>query len=327
MACRPVDARIGRMSSSFTRPGAVDLSALAAKAKKSAEAATRAPGGAVGGGAGAAVVIDVSEADFQAKVIDQSMTVPVVVDFWADWCQPCKTLSPILAKVATEYAGRFLVAKVDIEANQQLAAAAGVQSIPLVIAVVRGQVVPMFNGALPEAQVRQVIDELLKVAAENGVTGRLDLAPEGEVGEEEPAEPAADPRYEAAETALAEGDFATARAEFQKLLAAAPGDAVARQGVVNADVLERSLGADEPTLQAKAAADPGDVDTAIALADVEITGGQTGAAFRRLIACVQATSGPERERARTHLVELFDLVGPADPDVTTARRQLASALF
>ena len=320
------------MSSSFTRPGAVDLSALAAKAKKAADAAPGAPGRPAAPGAGSgttgSTVIDVTEADFQAKVIDQSMTVPVVVDFWADWCEPCKQLSPILAKLATEYAGRFLVAKVDIEANQQLAAAAGVQSIPLVIAIVRGQVVPMFNGALPEAQVRRVIDELLRVASENGVTGSLDLGPdEGDAVEEEPAEPEADPKYEAAETALAEGDFAAARTEYQRLLAAAPADAVARQGMVNADVLERSIGADEPALRRKAAADPGDVDTAIALADVEITGGQTDAAFHRLIACVQATSGAERERARTHLVELFDLVGPADPQVIAARRQLAAALF
>jgi putative thioredoxin len=126
---------------------------------------------------------------------------------------------------------------------------------------------------------------------------------------------------------MAEGDFATARSEFQKLLSAAPADAVARQGLVNVDVLERSLAADEPALREKAAADPGDVDTAVALADVEITGGQTGAAFRRLITCIQVTSGPDRERARTHLVELFDLVGPADPEVVAARRQLASALF
>jgi putative thioredoxin len=252
----------------------------------------------------------------------------VVVDFWADWCEPCKKLSPILAKVATDYAGRFLVAKVDIEANQQLAAAAGVQSIPLVIAVVRGQVVPMFNGALPEAQVRQVIEELLRVAAENGVSGRLDLgAAEAGAVEEEQAEPAPDPRYEAAETAMAEGDFATARAEFQKLLTVAPADAIARQGVVNAEVLERSMAADEPALQRLAAADPGDVDTAIALADVEITSGRTDSAFRRLIGCVQVTSGADRERARTHLVELFDLVGQADPQVIAARRQLASALF
>jgi putative thioredoxin len=314
------------MSSSFSRPGAVDLSALAAKAKKSAESAAGGRGGAAGPAGGA--VIDVTEAEFQAKVIDQSMTVPVVVDFWADWCEPCKKLSPILAKLATEYAGRFLVAKVDIEANQQLAAAAGVQSIPLVIAIVRGQVVPMFNGALPEAQVRQVIEELLRVAAENGVNGRLDLAPEGEGEDEaEAVEPAADPRYEAADTALAEGDFAAARSEFQKLLAAAPADATARQGLVNVDVLERSLAADEPVLREKAAADPGDVDTAIALADVEITGGQTTAAFRRLITCIQVTSGADRERVRTHLVELFELVGPADPEVIAARRQLASALF
>ena len=320
------------MSSSFTRPGAVDLSALAAKAKKSAEAGPRAPGRSpapgAGSGATGSAVIDVNEADFQARVIDQSMTVPVVVDFWAEWCEPCKQLSPVLAKLAAEYGGRFLVAKVDIEANQQLAAAAGVQSIPLVIAVVRGQVVPMFNGALPEAQVRQVIDELLRVAAENGVTGTLDLAQdEGDQADEEPAEPQADPRYAAAETALAEGDFATARTEYQKLLASAPADAVARQGLVNADVLERSIGADEPALREKAAADPGDVETAIALADVEVTGGQIDAAFGRLIACVQATAGAERERARTHLVELFDLVGPADPQVIAARRQLASALF
>jgi putative thioredoxin len=175
--------------------GAVDLSALASQR----EAEQRR--GAAMAGAPAGVVIDVTEATFPEAVIEQSATVPVVLDFWAVWCEPCKTLSPILEMLAAEYAGRFVLAKVDVDAEQRIAAAFQVQSIPSVFAFIGGQPLPLFQSALPEPQVRAYIDELLRVAAENGITGTVSGAA-APTEEEAPAEEPVDPRFVAAFEAI-----------------------------------------------------------------------------------------------------------------------------
>src|SRR3954466_7241677 len=157
---------MGAMSQpSFSPYGAVDLSSLAAPAP--------APGGTGEPAAGSGVVVDVTEADFQAKVIDTSMTVPVVIDFWADWCGPCKQLSPVLERLAHSAGGSWVLAKIDLDANPRLGQAFQGQSIPAIFAVVKGQPIPLFQGALPEAEVRRFLDELLRVAAENGVNGKV----------------------------------------------------------------------------------------------------------------------------------------------------------
>src|SRR5207253_5353889 len=140
-------------------------------------------------------------ANFQAEVLDRSFQVPVLLDLWADWCEPCKQLSPILEKLAGEFAGRWLLAKIDIEANQRIAQMLQVQSIPTVFAVIGGQLVPGFQGALPEPQVREFIAALLQAASQAGLTGPTGDQPEGTAAAEPPAEPE-DERFTAAEQAL-----------------------------------------------------------------------------------------------------------------------------
>jgi putative thioredoxin len=311
-------------SQSFSRPGAVDLSALNGGAQPQ-----RSAPGAAGGG----FVIDVTEATFQSEVLTRSMSVPVVIDFWATWCEPCKTLSPILERLAAQYEGRFVLAKIDVDANQAIAQAAQVQSIPTVVAVLRGQLVPLFQGAIPEAQAQQVIEQLLQMAVANGVAGRADPIPGGGGeaadgdGDGEPAEEPIDPRFEAAYDAINAGDFDKAAEAYRAVLAETPADAEAKAGLAQVELLRRTAGADPAAVVAAADADPTDVDAQLLAADIEVVSGRVDQAFDRLIGTIRRVFGDDRERLRARVVELFDIVGGADPRVVKARSALASALF
>ena len=302
--------------------GAVDLAALAPRSAPAAAAAGADRPGAASTVAG--VVVDVGEADFQA-VVDQSMTVPVVIDFWADWCGPCKQLSPILERLAAADDGRWLLAKVDLDANPRLGEAFQVQSIPAVFAVVKGQPVPLFQGALPEAQVRQYLDELLRVAEANGVSGRLQVgdAPPDETA----AEPEVDPRWDEAYDAIERGDLDAAAAAYRALLADAPGDGEAQAGLGQVELLRRTQGLDPTQARQVAAERPDDVAAQTAVADLDLLGGHVEDAFSRLLDLVRRLSGDDRDAVRTHLVGLFELVGNQDDRVAKARTALANALF
>ena len=305
------------MSQSNINPyGAVDLSALAKPAAPAGPAGTGAPTAVAG------LVVDVDEAGFQA-VVDQSMTVPVVIDFWADWCGPCKQLSPVLERLAAADEGRWLLAKVDLDANPRLGEAFQVQSIPAVFAVVKGQPIPLFQGALPEAQVRQYLDELLRVAEANGVSGRVQV---GDAPVAEP-EPEVDPRYDEAYDAIERGDLDAAAAAYRSLLDQSPGDADAQAGLGQVELLRRTQALDERAVRQAAAENPDDVAAQSAMADLDLLGGQVEDAFSRLLDLVRRLSGSERDAARTHLVSLFELVGNQDDRVAKARTALANALF
>ncbi|MES4833596.1 thioredoxin domain-containing protein, partial [Streptomyces anthocyanicus] len=173
--------------------GVVDLAAVKqaqeAKAKAEQARAEAARTGGAGAVSPADLVIDVDEAGFESDVLQRSTEVPVVIDFWAEWCEPCKQLSPVLERLAVEYNGRFLLAKIDVDANQMLMQQFGVQGIPAVFAVVAGQALPLFQGAAGEQQIRQTLDQLVQVGEERfGLTG-LVVDPEAEPGAERPAAP------------------------------------------------------------------------------------------------------------------------------------------
>ncbi len=306
--------------------GAVDLAALAAAREAQAQAEKRAAERTANPNV-LPVVVDVSDASFQTEVMDASMQVPVVLDLWATWCGPCKTLSPILERLADEYAGRWLLAKVDVDANPAIAQAFQVQSIPSVFAVVGGRPLPLFQGALPEQQVRAYLEELLTLAAANGVNGTVGGAAAGGVAADAPDEPPADPRMEAAYDAIEAGDWAGARAAYQSILDTAPADPVARAGLALVGVFERVDGADHVAVLAAADAAPDDLVAQERAADVLVLDGRPVEAFARLTGAIRFTSGDDRDRVRTHLLDLFEVVGPEDPAVARARIDLANALF
>ena len=308
-------------SSDFSLHGAIDLGARQAAAKR----AQQRPAAA----SGSSSVIDVTDETFNAEVIDRSRSVPVLVDFWADWCQPCKQLGPILEKLANEAGGRWLLAKVDIDANQGLAqqlSRMGVQGIPFVAAVVAGQMLPVLNGAAPEPQVRQVLDQLFDALRQQGLMPEGADQPAGDGGGAE-QQPAADPVEVEAEAALQRGDLDAAASAFGKLLEARPGDPYAQSGLALVELQRRVQEHDPQQARKDAAGNPGDAVAQTRVADLDIVDGRVDEAFDRLIGTVKRTSGDDRETARKHLLGLFDVLPPDDPRVAKARRKLASALF
>lgn len=337
----------------FSLYGAVDLGARQAAMKRREAAAAQAsrsatgPDGTVAGGATGAV-IDVTEETFGTDVLERSMSVPVVIDLWAEWCGPCKQLSPILERLAAEADGRWILAKIDTEANQQLSAALRVQSIPMVMVAIGGQIVPGFVGAMPEPQVRQWLDQVLAEAERLGFTGPAEPAgaAAGEPGAAGAdgaaagqqatarARPGAarpfaadEPEIAEAQQAMERGDLDGAEAAFKKLRARSPAHPMAPIGLAQVGLIKRVNSYDQARVRKEAAERPADVAAQCRVADIDLALGRIDDAFDRLIGTVRRTSGEDRDRARVHLLSLFDVLPPRDQRVANARATLSSLLF
>lgn len=305
--------------------GAVDLSVLkeradAQRAQAQRPAAPTSPqaappaGGAASSAPAGAGVIDVTDETFETDVLARSTQQLVVVDLWAEWCQPCKQLSPVLESLAGRAQGAWVLAKIDVDANQRVAQAFRVQSIPMVVAIAHGQPVAAFNGVRSETEITEWIDEILSQVGDTLAGG-----PVGEAGPEPE-----DPRMVAAEEKLNTGDFEGALADYRAIAEAEPANTEAASAARNLEFVLRAQ-AHDPSIVETAA--PTDVDAQLAAADVLLLAQQPEAAFDRIIAVVKVTAGDDRTRARQRLLELFELFDPAEPFVVSARRKLATALY
>jgi putative thioredoxin len=334
------DGVMQQQPQAFSLQGAVDLGARQAAAQRRQRAADATAGGGPAGGP-AASVIEVTDETFNTEVVARSRTVPVIVDLWAEWCGPCKQLGPVLEKLALEANGAWILAKVDVDANPQLSAALQVQSIPMVVAVVAGQVADGFLGAIPEPQVRGWIGQVMQVAEQLGLTGAAGAqngagaeagqafpgGPGGPGGPGDPAGIAGDPAFAEAQEAMERGDLNTAAAAFEKVLAATPGDPLATMGLRQVELLRRVESYDQASARQEASNNPDDVDAQARVADIDLAMGRIDASFNRMLDVIRATSGEDRDKARVHLLGLFEIFPSRDSRVTKARAALSSLLF
>ncbi len=320
----------------FSLYGAVDLGARqAATQRRQQPARTASTGAPADNGEASTFVIDVTEETFNTEVATRSRTTPVIIDLWADWCGPCKQLSPVLEKLANEAAGAWVLAKIDVDANPRLAQAFQAQSIPMVVAIIGGQMVDAFLGAMPEAQIRQWLTQVLAVGEQLGVRSAGgadgDAAAAGvDAAVDAGADDAADampPAYEQAQAAMERGDLDAAASVLEKALAETPADPILKSWLAQVSLVRRVGSYDETAARRAAAAGPGDVDAQIKVADIDMATGKTEEAFQRLLGAVKRTVGDDRNKARLALLDLFEIFPPDEPQVKKARSQLTALLF
>jgi putative thioredoxin len=299
--------------------GAVDLSGLVRRANTPPP-----PPGSAPEPSGSGLVVEVTEATFP-QIVELSSRVPVIVELYA------AGIAPALGPIVESYGGRLVLATVDAQANPGIAEAFQVREVPAAAGILGGRPVPLFVGTPADEQVRQVFDQLLQVAQQNGITGALDPnAPpaDGEAAPAaEPAEEPLPPLHQEAFDAISAGDYAGAVAAYRKAIAQNPRDTLAVAGLAQASLLQRLDGAVADDLRAAAAAAPASVAAQLAVADLDVSGGHLEDAFDRLLDLFPSLDGDGREAVRTRLLEYFEIAGADDPRVAAARRRLTLLLY
>ncbi|ETJ97996.1 tetratricopeptide repeat protein [Propionimicrobium sp. BV2F7] len=290
----------------FSRPGAVDLSNIA---------------GATPEAEGSSYAMNVTEAEFEWAA-GESVRYPVIMIFHSPRDTAGSGVVNVLTKLANEAAGKWLLAKVDVDKYPQIAQAMRIQAVPTVVALLGGQAMPLFQGTRDEKDIAALMKQVEQAAVASGITGRAKPA----AGQQTDDEPQTDPRFKAADEALAKGDYEAALKEFDKLIEANPRDAEAKAGKAQTGLLARTADVDPECIE-KADADPQDIGLAFVAADVELATGQAGKAFDRLLGLIKTNYGDDREKIRVRLLELFETLPPNNEDLKKARRELSLALF
>jgi putative thioredoxin len=257
--------------------------------------------------------LEVSVENLSTEILPQSLVHPVIVLMWSARSPESVEMIKVLGKLETDYKNAFSLARVDIDANPEVANAFQTKNVPYAVAIIAEQMVPLFEQIYPEAQVKMVIDKVLTLASEQGV---------GEAPVEQ-----IEPEEIDAMNALEAGNYLAAEAAYKKWLARKPAENLAKLGLAQTQLLMRTDGLDLNETIAQSTAAPTDIDLQLKAADVEIVNGGVEAAFTRLLHAVKATSGDERTKIKNHLLGLFALVDPSDPRLTAARKELASAIF
>lgn len=252
--------------------------------------------------------------------VEISNHLPVIVEFNAGWSEQSKTLTPKLVKLANALAGRILLLQIDLDSNINVAKAFKVGSAPTLLALLRGQPVPLFEGDQPEESIQVVLDRVLEIAAENGMTGKITVAePSGE-----PLAPALPPRHQAAYDAIDQGDYLGAVSQYEEALKENPADALAQSGLAQAKLLVRTQGIDFEKVLGSA---PATVEEVLLKADACMAVGHPGQAFSTILTRFASVFSDEREVLRKHLLELFLICPPEQPELADARRKLAALLY
>lgn len=295
--------------------GAIDLAAVKARSEAAARAA-EAPAPQAG-----QYVVQVTEATFQTAVLDRSFQVPVLLAVTSSRAASGAQLIGSLEAIANEGNGTLVLGTIDADSEMRIVQALQVQAVPAVFAVIGGQLVPGFEGVLPDEQLREFVGAVLQAAAEAGLKGP-GLAPQ-EPGAEQGAAVPEDPRFDAAEAALADGEYDLARSRFQAILDVEPANAAAALAIRQVALLERIEALGDATTTP--AAD--DVAGQLGAADLAFAADDVDGALRRLLDLLPRTSGDERDTVRERLIDYFELLGADDPRVGPARREMARALF
>ncbi|PPF37878.1 MULTISPECIES: tetratricopeptide repeat protein [unclassified Rathayibacter] len=308
--------------------GAVDLSSLVNRrtppaASAGAPAAPAAPGGAPGANP---LLLTAGDAEFD-QVVQLSSRVPVIVDLRGSWSDQSQSMTALLEKVVVSYAGAFVLVGVDVESSPQLAQAFQVQSVPTVAAIIGGRPVPLFSGLIAEEQLRDLLEQVLQLAAQNGVTGTVPVEGAAPAEGAEPEPEPLPPHHQEAYDAIDRGDYAAAITEYETAIAQNPRDDLAVAGLAQVRLLARLQGRTLDDIRSTAAAEPSNLDAQLAVADLDVSGGHVEDAFDRLLSMFPRLDAEGKAAVRARLLELFEIVGQTDPRVNKARARLTGLLY